>query len=108
MAKYEFEWDDKQAQAVQDLILAAIDTGIPTQGRLSFNNLVQQIEAQKPVPLPTKLGAVIEAGGYHYVRAGSADKALWSRIRPNGEYDGVRDEDQMPDRFNIVAEGVDL
>src|SRR6201989_3064294 len=103
MSKYEFEWTEGQATAVQELLMAAADNA--PEGRLFFNNVAQHIEEQKPVPLPTKFGAVIQSldeatGGWVYVLTG----ASWR--------DGVDGDNTYLTppvvRFRVLSEGVDL
>jgi hypothetical protein len=106
MAKYEFEWTDEQAEEMQLLLVAAADNA--PGGRLFFSNVAQRIEEQKPVPLPTKTGAVINFGGNRYVLV-SPNQALWARLRQMGEFDGLRAPSDMPlSGFIVEYEGVDL
>ena len=117
MAKYEFEWNDEQAQAVQDVLLAKAESA--TEGRLFFNNVAQRIEAQRPIPLPTKLGAVIRTTGPEgHTHVGR----IATRMQPGRTdggmawviSDGPMDAYWLSDytltglRFEVLFEGVDL
>lgn len=111
MSRYEFEWDDKQAQAVQDVLMTKAESA--TEGRLFFNNVAQRIEEQKPAPLPTKRLAMIreKGSGLEYVVL-SCTRADG---RPDwyGPVDGLNiggwvDPEELPKDFEVLFEGVDL
>lgn len=117
MAKYEFEWTDEQAEAVQKLLIDRDESA--SGGRLFFSNVAQRIEEQKPLPLPTKLGAVIRTlgpadyshtgriatlmqpgrtdGGPAWVASDGPMDAYWLGIH---QLEGLR--------FEVLFEGVDL
>lgn len=111
MAKYEFEWSDEQAACVQD--------ALAKDGRLTTSNVAQRIEEQKPVPLPTKLGAVIRAlGPADYTHSGRI-ATLMQPGRTDGGPAWVASDGPMDAywlgihqleglRFEVLFEGVDL
>lgn len=105
MAKYEFEWDDEQAQAVQDVLMAKAESA--TEGRLFFSNVAQRIEVQKLVPpLPTGLGAVVETDTGVFVRRiqnDNRDRVWW--LVPDGEWFETYKIGRL---VKVHAEGVDL
>lgn len=96
MSKYEFEWTDEQADQIQQQLLADTALGL---------NVAQQIEAQKPVPLPTKIGAVIRGKVYEISQDRTFICAGFNRWI---EADG--DIYQIPPikTWTVLSEGVDL
>lgn len=84
MSKYEFEWDDEQAQAVQDVLVAKAESA--SEGRLFFSNVAQRIEEQKPSPLPTGYGAVIVSKEHGMlIRVRKDNDLLTEWTQPHGE-----------------------
>jgi hypothetical protein len=102
MAKYEFEWTDEQAQGLQELLSAAADNA--PDGRLFFSNVAQRIEEQKPVPLPTKIGAIIRGK----VGPGSSERTFV--CSGNGWMEDDGDAYTVPPirTWTVLFEGVDL
>lgn len=102
MAKYEFEWNDEQAQAVQDVLMAKAESA--SEGRLFFSNVAQTIETQKPVPLPTKIGAIIRGK----VGPGSSERTFV--CSGNGWMEDDGDAYTVPPirTWTVLFEGVDL
>lgn len=104
MAKYEFEWTDEQAQAVQELLVKRAEHG---EGRLFFSNVAQTIEAQKPVPLPTKIGAVVRGSN----GPTSPDRTFVCSGPPGFcwmESDGDSYSVLPVKNWTVLSEGVDL
>lgn len=59
MAKYEFEWTDEQAAEMAEVLTAYHQEKTFAGGETFWSRTAAKIEAQRPVPLPTKIGAVI-------------------------------------------------
>lgn len=63
MAKYEFEWTDLQVLDMQLLLDNLLKNHLPATRHSMLHDMANKLEEQKPVPLPTKLGAVIRTLG---------------------------------------------
>lgn len=122
MAKYEFEWDDAQVLDMQLVLGDLLKMNIPPSRRSMLHDMVNKIREQKPVPLPTKLSAVIRvlpsAGPVQHGAAGR----VATRMQP-GRTDGglawivsdgpmdaywLADHELAGLRFEVLFEGVDL
>lgn len=104
MSKYTFEWDDEQATAVQELLMAKAESA--SEGRLFFSNVAQRIEEQKPLMLPTGLGAVVETTTGVFVRRiqnDNRDRVWW--LVPDGEWFETY---KIGCLVKVHAEGVEL
>lgn len=106
MAKYEFEWTDLQVTDMQLVLDGLLGMErLPPSRRSLLHGMANQIAAQKPVPLPTRIGAVIRGKVYEisqdrtFICAGSNS---WI------EADGDLYQTPPIKTWTVLSEGVDL
>lgn len=106
MAKYEFEWDDAQALDMQLVLGDLLIMNLPPSRRSMLHDMANKIQNQKPIPLPTKLGAVVHTKQGIFVRRIGNDNRdrVWWRV-PDGDW---LSNSEVGPVLRVLSEGVDL
>jgi hypothetical protein len=103
VSKYEFEWTDEQARAVQRQLCN--ENEMDLNWHASLLDVAKNIEKQKPVPLPSKLAAVVQTLMGVWLRTEPTGKRPWRLVDHNIWYS---DDELRQQKFEILSEGVDL
>ena len=92
-----YELDDELVQAViaSDWTSAQMD------------RLIGAFTEQLPLPVPTKVGAVVRTAGAVFVRNDCGNEYVWCEVSNNVPARWFSDED-LPRITEILSEGVDL
>jgi hypothetical protein len=106
MAKYEFKWTDLQVTDLQMVLDDLLTMNLPPSRRSFLHDFANQVSAQRPQPLPTKLGAVVHTKEGIFVRRIGTDNRdrVWWRV-PDGDW---LTNSEVGPVLRVLSEGVDL